>query len=143
MSPAQRAASSMSTEELAQAEIALKKHKTNMATVSFISCVFAGAIVAIFYIIYTGKGEAKSTDSWPVTGDQTIDQAHQQLNNITVNKQLSETTIVSAIRLLFYKPVFWDIATEPDTGKAMFAFCRADVLLEAYVKYFFVTRCAT
>jgi hypothetical protein len=80
--------------------------------------------------------EPPAVVSWPMTGDPAIDQAHQNLNNLQHNKQLSESTVVAAMRPLFYKPVFHQIQQERDIGKALFGFCRAELLLEAYVGYF-------
>jgi hypothetical protein len=72
---------------------------------------------------------------WPMTGDNAIDKAHTALNNLKSKANPTEGELVSALRLIFYKPIFRHIYEEtPD--KALFTFCRAQLLLQAYVDKF-------
>jgi hypothetical protein len=133
------------TKQLVDDEYTGRDNKFKILCITFGVCFVASAAaftaVAIAYLV-TGQDRSHAevphptVAVWPMTGDSAIDEAHQKLNDLQVNKQLSETTVIIAMRSLFYKPVFREIRAERDTGKALFAFCRADILLETYVGYF-------
>jgi hypothetical protein len=71
--------------------------------------------------------------AWPITGDDQIDKTHTMLNNLPANR--TESQLIDAIRHVFYKRIFIHIYEEP-TERALFTFCRAQLLLEAYIGEF-------
>jgi hypothetical protein len=73
--------------------------------------------------------------TWPTTGDSAIDQTHTALNALNKQPNPTEGQLISGLRFIFFKPVFRHIYEEPPQ-RALFTFCRAQKLLEAYVSKF-------
>jgi hypothetical protein len=74
--------------------------------------------------------------TWPITGDSQIDEAHKSLNTLAATPNPTEGQLVSALRNVFYKPIFKHVYEEDDPGRALFTFCRAQILLQNYVNKF-------
>jgi len=86
-----------------------------------------------------GPSYASSVDApayWPMTGDRQIDATHNALNQLIQRGSTNdESQLLSALRNIFYKPIFRHIY-EDRPGPALFTFCRAQLLLQAYVGNF-------
>ena len=70
-----------------------------------------------------------------MTGDKAIDDTHTALNNLNSKANATEGELVSALRNTFYKPIFRHIY-EDNPDRALFTFCRAQLLLQGYVSKF-------
>jgi hypothetical protein len=86
-------------------------------------------------VIHVQAGPNAVSNIWAMTGDNQIDRAYVELNSLATSQSSSEAQVVSALRNVFYKPVFRHIY-EDQPGSALFTFCRAQLLLEAYVREF-------
>lgn len=72
---------------------------------------------------------------WPKTGDAAIDKSHDALNALLNEPNPTEGQLIAALRNVFFKPVFKNIK-EDSPDRALFTFCRGQLLLESYVAEF-------
>jgi hypothetical protein len=84
----------------------------------------------------SGSASVNLPGYWPITNDWQIDDAHKALNTLIGNGATNdENQLTSALRRIFYAPIFRHIY-EATPSSALFTFCRAQLLLQAYVGNF-------
>ena len=113
------------------------------AILSVLIVVLAAFCLAVLWIQPTKKDGAAAKPElgkmsywadgqWPKTRDFVIDQTIERVNRLRGMPNPSDADIVSALQPIFHKPIFVHLAEEPDPGRALFTFCKAQQLLTVY-----------
>jgi hypothetical protein len=91
--------------------------------------------VLVLMVLLVAFYFATNAGSVSLTGDDEIDRTLVALNKLSGQSTSDEGELVAALRIMFYKPVFMHIYESP-FDKALFVFCRSQLLLQKYVSNF-------